>query len=403
MTTLNKKYDKTKCVVVFMAMNIRMDLLKNSLKSFYKNYNDKFKHDVIIFHDDKFRFSEREQVEIKKNRSEIQFHLLDGLKWAPPNVASLVDSEPSSWAAPGLPLGYINMMRWCGILVYEYLTELGYEWYMRVDDDFQFRSRVDYDLFEYMHNEGYEYGFRSYCSDVHVTTNDLVGFCRTHIEEHDIDSKFSLRFVKDKNLKSTDWRVCGYCNSFLISSLEFWMREDVQKFLQEVDETGNQYLKGWSDLMVHTMTIHIFMDNMGVYRFVDWEYVVTEADGQNKQETVQFELKDVRKNMGAVKHNIIFGLIESVDVKSPKQTNIVYCGEYDTLDVMYDGIRDYYATCDALSHSSRKRPIAFVWHTPHYGKPRFGGMLYAIIDYDVVEKITMCKDVYTFYPINNET
>ena len=101
-----KKFDKSKCVVVFLAMNTQKDdtygrdarsMLERSLDLFYKNYNDKFKHDVIIFHDPKFEFLEKDQEEIKKGRTEIKFHLLSGDKWAPPNIPEVMNSDPNKW------------------------------------------------------------------------------------------------------------------------------------------------------------------------------------------------------------------------------------------------------------------------------------------------------------------
>jgi hypothetical protein len=276
-------YNKQKTVIVYLAMNTKKDatygrdsrsMLEKSLDSLYKCYNNQFKHDIIIFYDNKAPFLDKDQIEIKKGRNEISFKLLSGELWAPPYCDEIKrHPDPKTWVAPHFSLGYRNMMRWYGILIYKYLTDMGYEWYMRMDDDSLLHSEINYDLFKFMYNNNYEYGFRSYCNDGLGVSDGLIEFCDEHIKRNNITPTFLERYIKNKtSWKSSDYNIVGYYNNFLISKLSFWMRSDVQKFLKEFDNSGYMYTRRWNDLISQAVTIQIFMDRSKVYHFNDWSY-----------------------------------------------------------------------------------------------------------------------------------
>ena len=276
-------YNKQKTVIVYLAMNTKKDatygrdsrsMLEKSLDTLYKCYNDQFKHDIIIFYDNKAPFLDKDQMEIKKGRKEISFRLLSGNLWSPPICDEIKRRpDPKSWIAPHFSVGYRNMMRWYGILIYKYLTDLGYEWYMRMDDDSLLHSVINYDLFKFMYDNNYEYGFRSYCNDGLGVSDGLIEFCDEHIKRNNITPTFLDRFIKNKtSWKSSDYNILGYYNNFLISKISFWMRNDVQKFLIEFDSSGYMYTRRWNDLISQAVTIQIFMNREKVYHFNDWSY-----------------------------------------------------------------------------------------------------------------------------------
>ena len=112
-------------------------ILEKSLDSLYTFYNNKFKHDIIIFYDNKFPFLIQDQLDIKQGRNEITFKLLDDKLWEIPDCSGIRNNpDPSNWTFINiLGVGYRKMIRWYAILIYKYLHELGYEYVMRMDDD----------------------------------------------------------------------------------------------------------------------------------------------------------------------------------------------------------------------------------------------------------------------------
>src|SRR5437764_12544322 len=89
-----------KGAIVYLAQNTPKDtqygrdsrtMLEKSLDLLFKNYNDQFRHDVLIFHEGDF--SPRDQSEVAKGRPEIQFKRIT---FAVPNFIPR-DEVPEIW------------------------------------------------------------------------------------------------------------------------------------------------------------------------------------------------------------------------------------------------------------------------------------------------------------------
>lgn len=406
------KYDKNKTVIVYLAMNTKKDesygrdsrsMLEKSLDSLYVNYNNEFKHDIIVFYDSKYPFTESDIAEITKGRKEIRFQLIPDELWCPPQCQELKNNpNPKTWIDPKFSIGYRNMMRWYGVLIYKYLTDLGYEWYMRMDDDSLLHSRIEYDLFEFMHNNQYEYGFRSYCNDHIMVSSGLIEFCRDYCDSNNIKPSFLDRFGHYNEYKNTrKHNILGYYNNFLISKLSFWMRDDVQQFLKHYDNSGFQYTRRWNDLISQAVTVQIFMDRNKVYHFNDWCYEHATFGGKYDNKTsldwggIYPAVKDRSvlsssytrtwlSNYGAYCKNTF----DTLDVQNcldknhidllprrfiPKKNNFrpfnndhcYFIGEYSDLSDVYLAINDYWINCYSTIRRSIQfqysSPIAFIW------------------------------------------
>ena len=55
----------------------------------------------------------------------------------------------------------MRMIRFYAVTGWDTLRHLGYEWWMRMDDDSFFLSNIDYNVFDAMRGGGYVYGFRA--------------------------------------------------------------------------------------------------------------------------------------------------------------------------------------------------------------------------------------------------
>ena len=406
------KYNKDKTAIVYLAMNTKRDvsygrdsrsMLENSLDTLYENYNNEFKHDIIIFYDSKAPFLESDIVDITKDRKEIRFQLIPDSLWCPPECEELKNNpDPKSWVRPKFSVGYRNMMRWYGILIYKYLTDLGYEWYMRMDDDSFLHSKIEYDLFKFMHDNDYEYGFRVYINDHISGSQGLIEFCNSYCETNNIVPKFLNRYGKHNKLTTTkNHNITGYYNNFLISKLSFWMRKDVQNFLKSYDNSGYQYTRRWNDLISQAVTIQMFMDRHKVYQFNDWCYEHATFGNYNSKTHLEWggvfpAIKDgeIVSNDYILKWKDDYGAYNkhSIDIrrvrdclKALKNVDLACCqipqtegfaplnnddcyfiGSYETLDEVYFAIEDYWVNCSSSSRGTAQftypSPLAFVWY-----------------------------------------
>jgi hypothetical protein len=178
------------------------------------------------------------------------------------------------------------------------------------------------------------------------------------------------------------------------------MRDDVQKFLQNYDNSGYQYTRRWNDLISQAVTIQIFMDRNKVYHFNDWCYEHATFSGhydsknslswgglypavKNSNVLVTnyvekwikkynlyykntFDTLDVKDCLIKTNTNILSKDIPSINTFRPFNNNDCYfIGSYDCIEDIYLAINDYWINCHTNTQRAiqfdYKTPIAFVW------------------------------------------
>lgn len=295
--------------IIYLAQNTPKDhqygrdsrsMLERSLDLLFKNYNNQFGQDVLIFHEGDFDV--RSQEEIKKGRNEIRFHKI---KFEIPDFLD-PDEIPEKW--DGLfGMGHRHMIRFYAVQIFDILRNLGYDWFFRMDDDSFIHSKIDYDLFLFMENNQFEYGYRV---DIKEPERTSFGFSEmilaylkaerikpyAFLENFDPSNKvntdyYGLKGKIKKQIASvinwlsqkvnhdlnnwpppTEWNRWGFYNNFFITKIDFWQRPDVQSLIRHFDRTGGIYKYRWNDLIFQTAVIQIFLPTTKVHKFTDWTY-----------------------------------------------------------------------------------------------------------------------------------
>ncbi|NVJ47903.1 MAG: hypothetical protein HWE07_12280 [Cytophagia bacterium] len=275
-------------------------MLEKSLDLLYKNYNNQFKHDILIFHEGDF--SPKDQEEVTKGRQEISFHQI---KFEIPQFLNKAEI-PEKW--DGLfGIGHRHMIRFYAIQIFDILKEMGYNWFFRMDDDSFFHSKIEYDLFDYMAKNGFEYGYRV---DVKEPERTSFGFSEmilaylkaerikphTFLENFEASSRvndeyFGFRGKLKRGIASlinhlsekinhdlnnwpppSEWNRWGYYNNFFITKIDFWLQSEVQSLIHHFDRTGGIYKYRWNDLIFQSAVVQTFLPGNKVHKFTDWTY-----------------------------------------------------------------------------------------------------------------------------------
>jgi alpha 1,2-mannosyltransferase len=169
-------------VIVYLAQNKQKDtqygrdsrtLLERSLDLLYKNYNDRFRHDVLIFHEGDFKPIDQEEV--AKGRKEIKFK---EIQFALPDFLPRVEVPHIWYSGDGgkFGMGHRHMIRFYAVRIFQILNDLSYDWFFRMDDDSFIHTPIHYNLFEFMKEHGYEYGYRV---DIRDAESSARGFGET--------------------------------------------------------------------------------------------------------------------------------------------------------------------------------------------------------------------------------
>ena len=428
-------YDKSKTVIVYLAMNTEKDetygrdsrsMLEKSLDLLYINYNAVYKHDIIIFYDDKYPFLEEDQINIRKDRNEIKFINIPKELWCPPASSMEIIKNPDikNWCCPNMPIGYRNMIRWFGIHIYTFLHNLGYEWYLRLDDDSFIYSEINYDLFKFMIENNYLYGFRVYSNDNICVSNGLIEFCKMYCDNNNIGLGFMSKYSYENNSYNTSkYNILGYYNNFHITAVSFWIQPKVQRFLNAIDQSGYMYTRRWGDLLSQSASVQIFMDRNKLYHFNDWtyehatfsryytnknqlnhgglypkisDYENTQSeyaiDWQNKYLVYHrhsFDTLDIKNCLTSIPLDMLyFVLNHNTNFKIFNNNDVYYLGECDSIESVYYTIEDHLMNCeDKLIRDMQFKypvPIAFTWYkSVEHGF--FNKKLYAINNCSIVK------------------
>ena len=161
--------------------------LQASVDSLYKNYNNQFRNDVLIFYtkgksaDDTFN-KEDEKLLQQPDRKEVHLIEITGHYWSLPVFIN--QTKLSSYTMPKFSYGYRLMCRWYSHKVFEWTAKMGYTHIARMDDDSLILSKINYNLFEFMEEYGVEYAFRvdafEGCCDVPMRRRILDGYLKAN-------------------------------------------------------------------------------------------------------------------------------------------------------------------------------------------------------------------------------
>ena len=295
--------------IVYLAQNTEKDphygrdsksMLQKSLDLLYQNYNEQFRHDIIIFHEGDF--DDESQEEVRHGREEIRFY---EVKFALPDFLN-ADEVPEKWDGI-FGLGYRHMIRFFSLTIFTLIKELGYDWFMRMDDDSFLHSRINYNLFDFMSKNGYEYGYRVVCKEPERTAHGFSEMVLAYLKAERLKApgflsqfdnsarlnteSFGFKgWVKQKLVTQIDrlstrlnhdlnnwpapseWNRQAVYTNFFITRVDFWLQPKVQSFLNHVDRLGGGYKYRWGDAIVHTAAIQMFLESEQIHQFDDWTY-----------------------------------------------------------------------------------------------------------------------------------
>lgn len=248
-------------------------ILKESLRLMYKNYLSLADHkdntDLFIFHTGDFDGKDLLDIEAQFGPEYYGITRLVDLSgstyWQRP-LWHLNDNPNKNWYAyPLFSEGYRHMMRWYAIGLWDFFdsynqaTGCSYRYLFRLDEDSYIHSPIRYDIFDFMNNNNYAYGYRMCAYEMKVTQRIQKVFRRA--------KGASWTPVRD-----VDLQMCGFYNNFFVADIQHFRSPPVQDFLRIVDRQGLIYRRRLGDLMIHSLSVYFFAAPERVHRFLDFTY-----------------------------------------------------------------------------------------------------------------------------------
>ncbi len=253
---MNKKCNGT---IIYLSRKKDIKDLMKSIKLLHKNFIKRFAYPIIIFNDD---FTENDKYSILEIYSNIKFKVIKF------EIPSWLDSNRVNAFWPKA-LGYKHMCRFFSGELFKDEALRIYDWYWRLDSDSYIHSKIKYDIFKFLEENGYIYGYIGMIlNDSPSVTKGLWTFIKTYIEENNIKPTFLNEYLNENK----EWNRSLYPTNFEISNFNFWRSEKYLKFYNAIDKNGGIFYHRWGDHVIHFLALSIFVKKDKIYCFKDIDY-----------------------------------------------------------------------------------------------------------------------------------
>jgi alpha 1,2-mannosyltransferase len=235
--------------------------LKESLGLLKNNFLNDFPYPVTIFKEEGFNPGWEE--EIKKIYQEVDFILiefnipefnrhLDIPEFTPhPTHAN----GPVAWGHPGFNLGYRHMCRFMSGDMFRNESILKYDWYCRLDTDSFILSRVGFDFFSKMQEEGFLYGFNEIQEDNPKVVEGLFESSEEYMRAQGIIKKSDVIYPK------------MYYTNFEIAKVSWFLSSGYMDYFDHIDSIGGIYTKRWGDAPIRYIGVKSLMEDRNILDF----------------------------------------------------------------------------------------------------------------------------------------
>jgi hypothetical protein len=228
--------------------------------------------DIFIFHTGDFNGTDLIEIESRfgpEYQGIVRLVDLSGSQyWRRPQWHVNDIPEKMWYAYPLFSEGYRHMMRWFAIGLWDFFSEYNqetgckYRYLFRFDEDSYLHSPIRYDVFDFMRDNNYAYGYRMCAYEMRVTQR--------------IQKRFRQKIKKQGTtfspVREVDLDMCGFYNNMFVADISHFRSPQVQEFLRVVDREGLIYRRRLGDLMIHSLSVYFFAPPERIHRFLDFTY-----------------------------------------------------------------------------------------------------------------------------------
>jgi hypothetical protein len=185
--------------------------------------------------------------------------------WQVPKA--LRHENASSWFRyPQFSLGYRHMCSWFAIGIWDFFDKLhhyhslfDYTYLWRMDEDSFLLSPIHYNIFDYMQQQHYIYGYRLCSYELDYNYYMKAWFDKWH-----------ARTQPHRTIVLEHAGMCAFYNNFFVAQISWFRQAPVQDFLKR--QRAKIYRMRYGDLLLHTMALYAYAHDDTIHRFLDFTY-----------------------------------------------------------------------------------------------------------------------------------
>src|SRR6218665_2187939 len=247
--------DKPKAFIYFLIRFENLQRLITSLTLLDMYFNNKFQYPIVIFHEKESSYDALRLKIRSSTNSTVYFQLVsfEMPEFLPKNLTQRF----CTWR-----LGYRHMCSFHAKLIYEQVIIRGFEFSWRLDDDSEILRPIHYDVFQFMRNNSFQYGYVMVVNEDPSCTVNLWESVEFYIRNTTTNTTFFEQLQK----------YSMFYNNFEISRLSLWFSADYQNYIQYIDGLGGIYYNRWGDAPIKSLAVSMFVPWNQTYHFKDIGY-----------------------------------------------------------------------------------------------------------------------------------
>ena len=251
------------CIVLLLPNTLRRSWLDKCLTSLIGCYLKTFPTDVVIFHE--HGFSDDNKVFIRNLLpnitvifKEIQFTIPDIVK----NDGNFKPKWSEGYWGADKCMSYGGMCTFFAIDIFKYLSEMGYNYYARLDDDSEIISPIQFDIFNNMKSNNLVYCYNMSMWEASHVVCELFNFIKSNLNENNIINK---QYVFDESN-----RMLYYYNNFEVVNVDLYLNR-TKEINASIHESGDIYYRRWGDAPIRTILLNLLFDKESI-RKIQFSY-----------------------------------------------------------------------------------------------------------------------------------
>lgn len=257
--------------------------LKTTLYFLFKNFNHKYNYPIIILHEGDYNDRDIKDI-IQGIRGEYK-NLINFIKIDKEDfeIPIHIDKDKLEKTVNTQIVPYWRNKKYrlmCNFWFKNFIKYAdNYDYIMRLDDDSLIEEPINQDFFQILKDNNNVY----MSNIVHID----CGLCNYNMKElfekilPDKKNIIEKLFIKAKITKDNEifykfkelYKIINdeeymddivninmpimYYNNFFVTDINFWKREDVQKYINEIDKTGDLFYYRYGDAPLHTILISL--------------------------------------------------------------------------------------------------------------------------------------------------
>jgi len=226
------------CAVMLLPNDLAWSRLNQSLPLLKLNLLDKYPIDYVIFHEEGFSEDNKKEIKNRINGvifKQIKFNI-------PKSAKNFKPLWSNDWSLEKCT-SYGGMCTFFTNDIFKILIEMGYDYYLRLDDDSYLYEDFEENPFDKMHRENKSYGYCLKIKEAPHVIQGLFSFIKEHVST-------------DYIFEDPHWI---YYNNFEIVDLKRYYNEQIKEISQKIHESGGIYYWRWGDAPIRTILVSIFL------------------------------------------------------------------------------------------------------------------------------------------------